>query len=103
MARRQIEKEPHRWIDALWELSRTRRFEVRIGVLVRPDTGMLARITTAIGASDANITLFTTEVTVHGMQQLTIALEVRDRVHLARIMRNVRRLEGVERILRERG
>jgi GTP pyrophosphokinase len=34
--------------------------------------------------------------------ELRFTVQVEDRVHLARLMRNVKRVKGVERILRER-
>jgi guanosine-3',5'-bis(diphosphate) 3'-pyrophosphohydrolase len=36
------------------------------------------------------------------MNQMRFTIQVEDRVHLARLMRNVRRIDGVTRILRER-
>jgi GTP diphosphokinase / guanosine-3',5'-bis(diphosphate) 3'-diphosphatase len=36
------------------------------------------------------------------MKQLHFTIQVEDRIHLARLMRNVRRIPGVARILRER-
>jgi GTP pyrophosphokinase len=37
------------------------------------------------------------------MSELKFTVQVEDRIHLARLMRNVKRVKGVERILRERG
>jgi GTP pyrophosphokinase len=37
------------------------------------------------------------------MTELKFTVQVEDRIHLARLMRNVKRVKGVERILRERG
>jgi guanosine-3',5'-bis(diphosphate) 3'-pyrophosphohydrolase len=36
------------------------------------------------------------------MQQLRFTVQVEDRIHLARLMRNVRAIPSVARILRER-
>ncbi|MEY4466711.1 MAG: hypothetical protein RIR21_504, partial [Pseudomonadota bacterium] len=36
------------------------------------------------------------------MTELRFTVQVEDRIHLARLMRNVKRVKGVERILRER-
>jgi GTP pyrophosphokinase len=36
------------------------------------------------------------------MTELKFTVQVEDRIHLARLMRNVKRVKGVERILRER-
>ncbi len=37
------------------------------------------------------------------LTELKFTIQVEDRVHLARLMRNVKRVKGVERIIRERG
>jgi GTP pyrophosphokinase len=37
------------------------------------------------------------------LTELKFTLQVEDRVHLARLIRNVKRVKGVERIIRERG
>ena len=39
----------------------------------------------------------------HWLTQLRFTIQVKDRVHLAGLLRNVRRIAGVTRILRERG
>ncbi|MGZ5802249.1 MAG: ACT domain-containing protein, partial [Burkholderiaceae bacterium] len=81
-----------------------RRFDCRIKVLVKNERGILARVAAEIGESDANITFVGMDEdrdTV--MTELRFTIQVEDRIHLARLMRNVRRVSGVTRILRERG
>ncbi|RJG00316.1 RelA/SpoT family protein [Noviherbaspirillum sedimenti] len=97
-------KEPERWIDVAWGPELNRRFDCRIMVLVKNERGMLARIAAEIGESDANITY----VAMDGdkdqlMIQLKFTIQVEDRVHLARLLRNIRRIPHVARIMRERG
>jgi len=104
-ARRYRAKEPGRWIDVHWAHEHASRSNCRIRVLVNDEKGLLARLAATINESDSNI--------VHvGMDEgrrdgplteLRFTVQVEDRVHLARLMRNVRRVNGVERILRERG
>jgi len=53
--------------------------------------------------SDANITFVgMDEDKEHMLHQLRFTVQVKDRVHLAGLLRNVRRVAGVNRILRER-
>ena len=104
MARRQRSKEPERWMAAQWGVELDRRFDCRIVVLVRNERGVLARVAAEIGASDANITFVGMDDDRDTlMTQLRFTVQVEDRIHLARIMRNVKALAGVTRILRERG
>jgi len=104
IAKRQHAKEPDRWIDLVWEAELTRRFDCRIKVLVDNEKGVLARVAAEIGESDANITYVgMDDDRDHLMKQLHFTVQVEDRVHLARLIRNVRKIPGVARILRERG
>jgi GTP diphosphokinase / guanosine-3',5'-bis(diphosphate) 3'-diphosphatase len=105
IAKRQRAKEPDRWIEVRWgsDLNH-RRFDCRIVILVQNEKGVLARIAAEIGESDANITYVTMDDdTDQLMMQLRFTVQVEDRIHLARLMRNVRRIPAVARILRERG
>jgi len=102
-AKRSRAKEPERWIDVEWGQDLNRRFDCRIMVLVKNEKGMLARIAAEIGESDANITY----VAMDGDKdqliiQLKFTIQVEDRVHLARLLRNIRRIPNVARIMRER-
>lgn len=102
-ARRQQLKEPDRWIEVIWGNDLTRRFDCRIKVLVQNEKGVLARIAAEIGESDANITYVGMDTDKdHLMNQLLFTVQVENRIHLARLMRNIRRIPRVARILRER-
>jgi GTP pyrophosphokinase len=103
LAKRLRNKEPDRWIEVVWGSELNRRFDSRIMLLVKSERGALARIAAEIGESDANIM----HVSMDGdndllMKQLRFTVQVEDRVHLARLMRNLRRIPGITRILRER-
>ncbi len=103
MAKRLRTKEPGRWIDVNWASELHRRFECRIRVLVQDEKGALARIAAEIGESDANIVhVGMYEAHASLLTELSFTIQVEGRVHLARLMRNVRRVHGVARILRER-
>ncbi|HJV76187.1 MAG TPA: bifunctional (p)ppGpp synthetase/guanosine-3',5'-bis(diphosphate) 3'-pyrophosphohydrolase [Noviherbaspirillum sp.] len=103
-ARRQYAKEPDRWIELVWDKELSRRFDCRVKVLVNNEKGVLARVAAEIGESDANITYVGMDDDRDQlMKQLRFTIQVEDRIHLARLMRNVRRIPGVARILRERG
>ena len=103
MAKRLRTKEPGRWIDVNWASELHRRFECRIRVLVQDEKGALARIAAEIGESDANIVhVGMDEGHASLLTELSFTIQVEGRVHLARLMRNVRRVPGVARILRER-
>ena len=102
-AKRMRVKEPGRWIEVNWASELYRRFECRIRILVHNEKGVLARVAAEIGESDANIVhVAMDEGHENMMTELRFTVQVEDRVHLARLMRNVRSVVGVARILRER-
>ena len=103
VARRLRNKEPDRWIDVVWGSDLNRRFDCRIMLLLKNERGVLARVAAEIGESDANITFVGMEDDKDQLlTQLRFTVQVEDRIHLARLMRNVRRIPGVTRLLRER-
>ncbi len=104
-ARRLRAKEPGRWIDVHWAHEHASRSNCRIRVLVTDEKGLLARLAAEINESDSNIVHVGMDEGRHDgpLTELRFTVQVEDRVHLARLMRNVRRVPGVERILRDKG
>ncbi|MBC7456147.1 MAG: bifunctional (p)ppGpp synthetase/guanosine-3',5'-bis(diphosphate) 3'-pyrophosphohydrolase, partial [Massilia sp.] len=102
-AKRLRSKEPERWIAVQWGTELNRRFDCRIRLLTNNEKGTLARVASEIGESDANITYVgMDEDEEHVMTQLRFTIQVKDRVHLAHLIRNLRRVAGVKRVERER-
>ena len=102
-AKRLKAKEPDRWIPVQWGMELNRRFDCRIRLLINNEKGILARVAAEIGESDANITYVgMDEDDEHVMTQLRFTIQVKDRVHLAHLIRNLRRVAGVNRVERER-
>ncbi|MFZ6817481.1 RelA/SpoT family protein [Undibacterium sp. Ji22W] len=101
-AKRMQVKEPDRWIDVTWGDDLNRRFDCRISVLVNNERGALARIAAEIGEADANIIHVNMEDgESKDMTKLHFTIQIDDRIHLARIIRNVKHLNGVSKIRRE--
>jgi GTP diphosphokinase / guanosine-3',5'-bis(diphosphate) 3'-diphosphatase len=104
VAKRQRQKEPDRWIPVKWGSELNRRFDSRIRLLINNEKGILARVAAEIGESDGNITFVgMDEDAEHVLHQLRFTIQVKDRVHLAGLLRNVRKVAGVNRVTRERG
>ncbi len=104
VAKRQRAKEQGRWIAVSWSADHARRFDCRIRVLLQDEKGALARVAAEINESGSNIAhVGMDESRSSRLTELKFTIQVEDRVHLARLMRNVKRVKGVERIIRERG
>jgi (p)ppGpp synthase/HD superfamily hydrolase len=99
----EFRKKPERWIDVQWEDAVQGNFPVDIRIDVANQRGVLATIAATIAETDANIdnVSLAERDGVHAAIFLTVA--VRDRRHLARIMRSLRAVPEVVKIARVRG
>ena len=61
---------------------------------------MLGKVAAEIAASEANIVHISMDGEAEKTAHLRFVLQVRDRIHLARVMRNLRRLPEVTRLMR---
>jgi GTP pyrophosphokinase len=94
-------KQPEKWISVSWEKDIGREFPCQIQIDTRNKPGVLAEVAATIGDCGSNIE----QVEVLGRHDdcsvLSFLLQVRDRVHLASIMRNVRKMKNVIRVSRD--
>ncbi len=95
-------KHPEKWITVQWEQNLDATFPVDLRLEVTNQRGVLATVAAVIADSDANIDNVSLEERdgIHSSINLTIA--VRDRKHLARILRDLRVIDKVVRISRGR-
>ncbi|MFL6712570.1 MAG: RelA/SpoT family protein [Sulfurifustis sp.] len=96
-------KHPEQWIDVRWEPRIEGVFPVTIRVEVRNNRGVLASVAATIAEQDANIDAVSFDDRDGRYTTMVFTVEVKDRVHLANIMRRVRALENVVRINRKKG
>ena len=96
-------KHPEQWIDVHWAEQIDAVFPVSIRVEVRNQRGVLASVASTIAEQEANIDTVNFDDRDGHYTSMDFTVEVRDRAHLARIMRRIRSLEAVVRINRKRG
>ena len=100
-ARRLFQKDPDRWIDLGWAAECTRPFETGLSVIVQNTKGVLARVAAAISEHDSDIAHVTMdEDSQQATTELRFVVQVRDRKHLADVLRALRRLQFVVRASR---
>jgi guanosine-3',5'-bis(diphosphate) 3'-pyrophosphohydrolase len=87
------------WLDVAWDKNINRPFDVSIKLMVTNQRGVLAKIAAAISEAEANIENinFSDEGEYTGLH---FTLEVNNRLHLANIMRSLRKIPEVVRIIR---
>ena len=94
-------KQPEKWLSVSWEEDIDREFSSQISVETVNKPGALAEVATTIADAGSNIE----EVSVLGRHEdcsvMAFLLQVRDRKHLANIMRKVRQMPNVLRVGRE--
>ncbi|WP_088286336.1 bifunctional (p)ppGpp synthetase/guanosine-3',5'-bis(diphosphate) 3'-pyrophosphohydrolase [Ideonella sp. A 288] len=99
--KRLADRDPERWLRVEWAEQPTRSYETAIDVEVRNDKGALAQVASAISSAEADI--------VHiGMDnerdadvaELRLLVSLRDRQHLADVLRTLKRANPVLRASR---
>ncbi|MCC5858299.1 MAG: bifunctional GTP diphosphokinase/guanosine-3',5'-bis pyrophosphate 3'-pyrophosphohydrolase [Ectothiorhodospiraceae bacterium] len=96
-------KHPEKWLDVQWEREIDREFNVPVRVDVVNQRGVLAEVAATISDTEGNITNVSVDEREGMIVTINLTIGVRDRVHLARIMRRLRVLSTVLRITRVRG
>jgi GTP pyrophosphokinase len=87
------------WMDVVWDKNINKLFEVSIKLIVANQRGVLAKVASSIADSESNIenVHFTSE---GDYTALYFTLQVSNRLHLATVMRGLRRITEVIRITR---
>ncbi|HEY8510250.1 MAG TPA: bifunctional (p)ppGpp synthetase/guanosine-3',5'-bis(diphosphate) 3'-pyrophosphohydrolase [Steroidobacteraceae bacterium] len=93
-------KHPEKWLAVTWQPSPERLFSSEIRVDVANRTGVLAAVAAAIASTETNIDHVSVEERESNTSVLVFELKVRDRKHLARIVRLIRRMPDVLRVTR---
>lgn len=88
------------WVDVEWDVEAQGPFEVLIRVVAQNAPGVLARLAAAIAEHNANISNVRMDADEVNTTALYFTLQVDSRLHLARILRSMRRLPSVTRITR---
>jgi GTP pyrophosphokinase len=90
--------DPEKWIDVDWDPDTGRMFDVSIRVIAANQRGVLAKVAAAIADAGSNIdnVSMDEERGIYTAMQFTV--QVQNRMHLAQLMRSLRRIPEVVRI-----
>ena len=101
---RKFKLDPDKWLDVAWDSDDKKLFKVNVRVVVVNERGMLAKLATGISDVGSNIDNVNIEEP-DGSQYANVnfTVQVRNRVHLAELMRNLRKIPDVVRINRVKG
>lgn len=96
----EFRKQPQKWISVSWEEEINREFSVEIMVEVSNRPGVLAEIAASIGESGSNIDQVSVDERHEDIADLSFLILVKDRTHLARVIRAIRTIPVVQKITR---
>lgn len=101
--RRLFERDSERWMPVEWADEPARSFQTHIECLVKNGKGVLAQVAAAVASAEADIThLDMGQEPASDTTELRLLLAVRDRVHLAEVIRVLRRNPVVLKVHRVR-
>jgi GTP pyrophosphokinase/guanosine-3',5'-bis(diphosphate) 3'-pyrophosphohydrolase len=101
VGKRLFERDSEHWLQVEWAEQPTRAFEAAIMVLVRDGKGVLAQVAAAISTAEADITHIDMGKDRTGeAAELQLLISVRDRLHLADVLRTLRRSPAVQSVWR---
>lgn len=93
-----------KWLDVEWDPESRRSFDVNLKLVVANQRGVLAKVAAAIADAGSNIdNVSMEEEDGSAYTTMLFTLGVENRVHLANVMRNLRKIEEVVRISRVKG
>jgi RelA/SpoT family (p)ppGpp synthetase len=96
----QFTKEPGKWIPVKWESGIDKDFSAELKTVVKNKPGALAEVALEIGKSGSNIEQVSVNEDAEDMAEMTFLIMVRDRTHLANVLRGIRKMPHVERVFR---
>ena len=96
----EFRNQPEKWIDVQWEENIERDFATHIRMYATNQRGVLATVAAAISEQEANILNVEIEDKDDRDTLLEFDIEVRDRQHLAQVIRRIRRIKHISHISR---
>jgi len=96
-----FERDSERWMNVEWAEELSRPFEAAVIALVRNNKGALARIAGAVSSAEADIThIQMSDERESETADLRLLVSVRDRLHLADVLRTLKRVPDVLKVFR---
>jgi GTP pyrophosphokinase/guanosine-3',5'-bis(diphosphate) 3'-pyrophosphohydrolase len=101
VGKRLLERDSERWMKVDWAEQPTRSFETAVSLLVKNGKGVLAQVASAVSHAEADIThIDMGQEPASETTELKLLLSVRDRLHLAEVMRTLKRSSAILRVAR---
>ena len=95
-----IKNNPEKYLDVHWDQNATGTYLVEIQLEAKNERGTLAKIASEIAKINTDIERVSSEDKDESYSSMNFVINVRDRKHLAEVMRHLKRLSIVEKIQR---
>lgn len=99
----EIRNNPEKSVLLTWDDDLTGEFYTALKIIVEAETGIIANIASAVSEADAAIDRINREERDAKTSVIVLEVGVRDRQHLANVVRHIRRIKSVMKISRIRG
>jgi GTP pyrophosphokinase/guanosine-3',5'-bis(diphosphate) 3'-pyrophosphohydrolase len=101
VGKRMFDRDSERWMAVEWAEQPQRPFETGVALLLRNGKGVLAEVASAVASAEADIThIDMGDERASETTELRLLISVRDRLHLADVMRTLKRTASVLRVAR---
>lgn len=96
-------KQPDKCVAVVWDNVITNEFPVKLRVWVKNKRASIARITSVIAECDCNINNIEVAESTEKIVPIDFTFDVKDRVHLAKVIKQLRALNRVTKVSRTKG
>ncbi len=96
----ELRANPEKWVEVNWDPEIQGEFAVEVKVELEHQRGIIATLATAITGAEANIEKISTVERDAHFSIVNLLINVKNRVHLARVMRKIRMIKAVTRVTR---
>jgi guanosine-3',5'-bis(diphosphate) 3'-pyrophosphohydrolase len=96
----EIRDNPEKCISVRWDPNVEGEFSVEIRVELENERGIIAKLATTITGAEANIEKISTVERDARFSIVNLSLNVRNRIHLARVMKRIRIIKPVSKVTR---
>lgn len=101
---RRFKVDPDKWLDVDWDADSKQMFRVNLRVVLANQRGTLAKVASVIADAESNIGgMHIDDADGSRYSNVNFSVEVHNRVHLANLLRGLRKLPQVARIQRVKG
>jgi len=99
----ELRKQPENFLLVDWDEAIDQSFHARLHVKLHHITGAFAEVATAIAANSSNINHVDLHEGSDSVRQIDFVVDVKNRLHLSRIIRAIYRLSSVSKVMRQKG